>query len=208
MKYRILTILFVLLSCNFFFAQEKQDYVHFSGVIISTDSLDLISYASLVDKTTRTGTMADQSGYFNFIAKPGDTILFSAFGFKSNSYIIPDTLTQPRYSIIHLMVPETLIFPEVEVFPWPSKEQFAKAFVEMDPYDGQIRRLSHKLSGEELNETASRLRVDPDESYKWDFYQRQTAIYTHGMFPVDNLLNPFAWSKFIDAWKSGDLQRE
>ena len=67
------------------FSQKDDRLVQLSGVLVSADSLDLVSYASIIDKTTRKGTMADYYGYFSFVTKPGDTILFNSFGFKSSS---------------------------------------------------------------------------------------------------------------------------
>src|SRR5690554_89889 len=111
---------FVIFS--FFFtsvghAQEKRELIQFSGVLVSADSLDQVSYASVVDKTTGKGTMSDYYGYFSFVTRPGDTILFNAFGFKTSSYIVPDSLKEIRYSIIHVMTPDTLLLPEVDIYP-------------------------------------------------------------------------------------------
>lgn len=198
---------------SFFFtsvghAQEKRELIQFSGVLVSADSLDQVSYASVVDKTTGKGTMSDYYGYFSFVTRPGDTILFNAFGFKTSSYIVPDSLKEIRYSIIHVMTPDTLLLPEVDIYPWPSREEFARAFVEMNPYDDALRRAQRQLSGESLAFVAARVPTDGSLSYNWQTQQRQTQLYTQGQTPMNNLLNPAAWSKFIDSWRSGELQRK
>jgi hypothetical protein len=167
-----------------------------------------VSYASIIDKTTRKGTMADYYGYFSFVTKPGDTILFNAFGFKPNSYIVPDTLSENRYSIIHIMTPDTILLPEVEVYPWPSREDFARAFVEMEPYDDALRKAQRQLSGESLAFAAARIPTDGGLSYNWETQQQQTRLYTMGQTPMNNLLNPAAWSKFVESWRKGELKRE
>lgn len=187
---------------------ENPKLVQFSGVLVTSDSLDQVSYASVIDKSTGKGTMSDYYGYFSFVTKPGDTILFNAFGFKPNSYIVPDTLTDDRYSIIHLMVPDTMNLPQVDVYPWPSKEDFARAFVEMEPYDDALRRAQRQLSGESLAFAAAKVPTDGGLSYNWQLQQQQTRLYTQGQTPVNNLLNPAAWGQFIDSWKKGDFQRE
>ena len=187
---------------------KKKDLIQFSGVLVSSDSLDQVSYASVVDKTTGKGTMSDYYGYFSFVTRPGDTIIFNAFGYKTSSYIVPDSLKEIRYSIIHVMTPDTLLLPEVDIYPWPSREEFARAFVEMDPYDDALRRAQKQLSGESLAFIASRAPTDGRLSYNWESEQRQTQIYTQGQTPMNNLLNPAAWGRFIDSWKNGQLQRE
>lgn len=208
MKYVILILLMSVTVSIWSQDTTKTQYIQFSGVLVSSDSLNMVSYANVFDKTTGTGTMADYYGYFSLVAKPGDTLLFNAFGFKENSYIIPDTLEEPRYSIIHIMNPDTLILPEVDVYPWPSKEAFAKAFVEMDPYEGQIRKIQRELSKDKLASLAERLPADPGLAYNYARMQRQTKIYTQGITPVNNLMNPASWAMFIKSWKNGDLQIE
>ncbi|RFC54672.1 carboxypeptidase-like regulatory domain-containing protein [Brumimicrobium aurantiacum] len=188
--------------------KKEEQLIQFSGVLVSSDSLNQVSYASVIDKSTGKGTMSDYYGYFSFVTKPGDTILFNAFGFKTSSYIVPDSLKESRYSIIHVMTPDTLQLPEVDVYPWPSREEFARAFVEMDPYDDALRRAQKQLSGESLAFIASRVPTDGKLSYNWQTEQRQTQIYTQGQTPINNLLNPAAWGQFIESWKNGELQRE
>ncbi|MDX1652807.1 MAG: hypothetical protein R3277_09970 [Brumimicrobium sp.] len=202
--------LFLLMSLHANSQEEskKPKLIQFSGVLVSSDSLNQVSYASVIDKTTGKGTMSDYYGYFSFVTRPGDTILFNAFGFKPNSYIVPDSLTEMRYSIIHLMVPDTLVLPQVDIYPWPSKEDFARAFVEMDPYDDALRRAQRQLSGESLAFAAAKVPTDGALSYNWQVEQQKTRLYTQGQTPVNNLLNPAAWSQFIESWKKGEFQRE
>jgi hypothetical protein len=201
-----------LLTFNIFCQDDEEKdaakLVQFSGVLVTSDSLDQVSYASVVDKTTGKGTMSDYYGYFSFVTRPGDTILFNAFGFKPNSYIVPDTLSEVRYSIIHLMVPDTMVLPQVDVYPWPSREDFARAFVEMDPYDDALRRAQRQLSGESLAFAAAKVPTDGGLSYNWELQQQQTRHYTQGQTPVNNLLNPAAWGQFIESWRNGDFQRQ
>ena len=208
MRFIYFIVSFLFISTGVIQAQEERKLVQFSGVLVSADSLDQVSYASIVDKTTGKGTMSDYYGYFSFVTRPGDTILFNAFGFKTSSYIVPDSLKEVRYSIIHVMTPDTLLLPEVDIYPWPSREEFARAFVEMDPYDDALRRAQKQLSGESLAFVAARVPTDGSLSYNWQTEQRQTQIYTQGQTPINNLLNPAAWSKFINSWRNGDFQRK
>ena len=204
---RFTAVLIIVFSYLNSYAQTP-DLIQFSGVLVSSDSLDQVSFASVVDKTTEKGTMSDYYGYFSFVTRPGDTILFNAFGFKPSSYIVPDTLSENRYSIIHVMTPDTMLLPQVDVYPWPSREDFARAFVEMEPYNDALRRAQRQLSGESLAFAAARVPTDGALSYNWETEQRLTQIYTQRQMPMNNLLNPMAWTKFIESWRNGDLQRE
>lgn len=207
---RTITCIIISIFCFVCFsnAQEKEHLIQLSGVLVSMDSLGQVSYASVANKTTSYGTLSDYYGYFSIVVRPGDTLLFNNIGYQPGSYIVPDTLTALNYSIIHVMVPDTLNLPKATIYPWPSKEDFARAFVEMDPYDDAIRRVQRNLSGENLEAIAMNLPTNGSLSYHWESNQRQTQLYTKGEVPVNNLLNPISWIKFINAWKNGDLQRK
>ena len=111
-------------------AQNNKDFIQFSGVVVSQDSLKPIPYCSIIDKKTKRGTTSDYFGYFSFVATKGDSILFSSIGYKKAEFTIPDTLTTDKYSLIQIMYEDTILLKTAVIYPWPSKEQFAKAFVE------------------------------------------------------------------------------
>lgn len=188
-------------------AQEKEQLIQLSGILVSMDNLGQVSYALVANKTTESTALTDYYGYFSIVTRPGDTLLFKSASFQPSSYIVPDTLTANNYSIIHVMEPDTVNLPKVNVYPWPSKEAFAQAFVEMDPYDDAIRRIQRNLSGGSLTAIAMNLPTNSSLSYDWEANQQQTQLYTKGSVPVNNLLNPFSWAQFINAWKNGDLKR-
>lgn len=202
---------FFFLSITFFsFSQDKTNklLIQLSGVVVSGDSLEQMPFTTIFHKGDKRGTVADYYGYFSIVAIPGDTLLFSYYGYKTSSYIIPDTLKDDRYSIIHLMHKDTIHLPEITVYPWPSREDFARAFLEMKPYDDALRRAQKQLSGSSLAFIAASVSTDPSLTYSWQQNQQNTKLYTIGQSPVNNLFNPYSWSKFIDAWKNGKLGRE
>lgn len=182
--------------------------IQLSGVIISETELEPLSYTTVFDKTIRRGVLADYYGFFSLVTFPGDTLVFSFYGYKKSSYIVPDTLKDNRYSIIHILQRDTINLPQVDIYPWPSRDDFARYFVEMKPYDDAYRRAQKELSGESLAFVAARL--DNDASLASGYAQNQmyTRLYSNGQMPVNNLLNPYAWSKFIQEWKNGNLKRE
>lgn len=182
--------------------------IQLSGVVITESGLEPLPFTTVFDISSRRGVITDYYGYFSFVVFPGDTLMFSFYGYKSSSYIVPDTLTENNYNIIHIMQEDTVNLPEVTVYPWPSRENFANAFVEMDPYDDALRRAQRELSGEHLAFVAARLETDASTSYGWAQNQRNTQIYSNGQLPVNNLLNPYSWAKLIQEWKAGNLKRE
>lgn len=208
-KYFYCLLFSVFISTGF--SQQKKDTVkliQLSGVIVSNDSLTQMPFTTVFNRVSRRGTIADYYGFFSMVVLPGDTLIFSYFGYKASSFIVPDTLTDNRYSIIHMLYKDTLNLPMVTVYPWPSKEDFARAFVEMKPYDDALRIAQKQLSGQNLAFAASQLSSDASLSYGWVQNQLNTRLYTMGQSPVNNLLNPYSWASFLQAWKSGQLGRQ
>ena len=207
-----LVILFVFFGM---YATSQQDslmyldsnLIQLSGVVIDEESLDPMPYTTVFDRSIRRGVIADFYGFFSTPVYPGDTLYFSYFGYKTSTYVVPDTLTDNRYSIIHMLHKDTLNIPEVVVYPWPSREDFARAFVEMEPYDDALRRAQRELSGESLAFVAARLEGDASLAYGLTQQQNYTRLYTQGQLPANNLFNPYAWAKLIKDWKAGKLSK-
>lgn len=184
---------------------EDSNLIQLSGVVVAEDNLEPLPYTTVFDKTDRRGVIADYYGYFSMVTYPGDTLYFSFYGYKTSTFIVPDTLSDNRYSMIHVMKRDTLNLPQVDVYPWPSREDFARAFLEMRPYDDDLRRAQRQLSGESLAFAAAKLGTDASLSYSYARNQHQTQIYSQGQLPVNNLLNPYSWAKLIKNWKEGKM---
>lgn len=211
MKYFILSILCILISLKLHSQESSvtnKNLIQLSGVVISSDSLDQIPFTTIYHKGNKRGTISDYHGYFSIVVFPSDTLLFSSYGHKTSSFIVPDTLKEDRYSIIHIMHQDTINIPSVTVYPWPSKDDFARAFLEMKPYDDALRRAQKQLSGVSLAFISAQVHTDPGLSYSWQQNQQNTKLYTSGQSPVNNLFNPYSWAKFIESWKTGKLGKE
>jgi hypothetical protein len=205
--------LFIILffAVSFSFSQKNtnnEKLIQLSGVVVSADSLNQMPFTTIFNKGNRRGTVADYYGYFSIVVFPKDTLLFSYYGYKTSSYIVPDTLSEDRYSMIHVLSIDTINLPTVTVYPWPSREDFARAFLEMKPYDDALRRAQKQLSGASLAFIAASVASDASLSYSYQQNQKNTKLYTIGQSPVNNLFNPYSWSKFIESWKAGKLGRE
>ena len=188
--------------------RDSVQLIQLSGVVVSGDSLEQLPFTTVYDRVSKRGTVADYYGFFSMVVFPGDTLMFSYYGYKTSSYIVPDTLDDNRYSIIHMMHQDTINLPAVTVYPWPSREDFARAFLEMKPYDDALRRAQRQLSGESLAFAAARTSSDAMLSYGWQQNQQNTRLYTMGQSPVNNLLNPYSWASFLQSWKNGELGRQ
>ena len=187
---------------------DTSTMMQLSGVIVSDVDLEPIPYVTVYDKSIRRGVIADFYGFFSLVTFPGDTLFFSSPGHTTSSFIVPDTLEENRYSIIHMLTKDLQNLPEITVYPWPSKDQFAQYFLNMKPYDDAMRRAQRELSGESLAFVAARIDTDASVAYGYSQNQRNTKLYTNGQLPVNNLLNPYSWAKLISDWKEGKLSRQ
>lgn len=204
---KLLVLIVTLFAGTTVFGQSKK-LIQLSGVVISSDSLREMPYASVFDRNVRRGTIADVYGFFSMVVQPGDTIIFSYLNHKPGAYIVPDTLLENRYSIIHMLEVDTVDLEEVIIYPWPSREAFAQAFIEMNPYEDALLRAEKLLSGQSLASLASGVSTDASLSYGAAVNQQNTRIYTMGQSPVNNLMNPFAWASFLQKWRAGELERQ
>jgi len=132
MNTHYLSLIFLLVFClhNSLLSQEREDeLIQFSGIVVSADSVNPVPYTNIVLKNTWRGTVADYYGYFSFVARQNDTIIFSSVGYKTGKFVIPDTISNNRYSLIQIMSADTILLTQTVIYPWPSKDQFKEAFL-------------------------------------------------------------------------------
>jgi len=192
------------------FAQDTEDekYVQFSGIVVTGDSISPVSFTNIVIKNTWRGTVADYYGYFSFVARKFDTIVFSAIGFKKIEFVIPDTISADRYSLIQVMPTDTILLPQTVIYPWPSREDFKEHFLTYDVPDDDYERARKNLEGSKLRELAANYPMDGSMNFKSSMQLQQDRLYYIGQTQPITVLNPFAWAAFIKAWKEGKFKRK
>lgn len=47
------------------------------------------------------------------------------------------------------------------------------------------------------------IRISPEAGFRYAMEQNFSAMSTRNQYPINNLLNPFAWAKFISGIKNG-----
>ncbi|MBL0072143.1 MAG: carboxypeptidase-like regulatory domain-containing protein [Bacteroidetes bacterium] len=182
--------------------------IQFSGIVVTGDSLRAVPFVSIIIKNSYRGTISDYNGFFSFVAQPSDTIEFSAIGFKNGHYVIPDSLETDRYSLIKIMSRDTILLQETVIYPWPTKDQFKQAFLNLKVPDNDLERAKRNMALAEMRELMVNMPMDGSGNYKALMMERQNKLYTAGQYPSISLLNPIAWAKFIEAWQRGDYKRK
>ena len=209
----LLIVLLLLFSAGIASAQEEEEYnmdelIQFSGVIITSDSLTAIPLAHIIVINSMRGTVSDFNGYFSFVAKKMDTVRFSAVGYKTDSFIVPDSIVNNRYSIIQIMSTDTIWLSETVIYPWPTKEQFKKAFLTLEIPDDDLEIARKNLNPRQLLAKAENLPAEGSINFKYMIDQQVDKLYYNGQTQPITVLNPFAWAKFVKAWKDGKFKRK
>ncbi|MBN8696190.1 MAG: carboxypeptidase-like regulatory domain-containing protein [Bacteroidetes bacterium] len=215
---KLILSLIGVLAISASFAQEKVKWqddgskarklVQFTGIVVEGDSLKPVPYTSIIIKNTNRGTISDYFGYFSFVAQESDTLQFSAIGYANASFIIPDTLTTNKYSLIQVLRTDTVYLQTTEVYPWPTKEQFKQAFLKLEMPEDDLDRASRNMARADMKERMTGMAMDASLNYKYSMQQYQSKLYYAGQLPPNTLLNPIAWAKFIQAWKRGDYKKK
>lgn len=203
----MLIILILFFSLQSVMAQEEE-LIQFSGIVVTSDSALPIPFTNIVIKNTWRGTVADYYGYFSFVAKKRDTIMFSSVGFKKCEFIIPDSITKDRYSLIQVMAGDTILLAQTVIYPWPSKEDFKEVFLTFDVPDDDYERARKNLDPDRMREIAENYPMDGSMNYKYSMQLHQDKLYFIGQTQPITILNPFAWAQFIKAWKEGKFKRK
>ena len=210
-KITFVTVL-ILLGFSLVKAQNNKrkpgDLLQFSGVVVSGDSLQPVPFTAITIKGTYRGTLSDYYGFFSFVAQEGDTIEFSVLGFQKSTYILPDSLDGSRYSIIQVLNQDTVMLPTTVIYPWPTKEQIYEYFLKAPVPDDDLERARKNLAQETIVDMALTVPMDAAMNYRNSMSQYNTRLYNAGQIPMNNLLNPIAWAKFVQAWKKGEFKKK
>jgi len=207
MKKAVLGIL-ILMGTFGLKAQNSDSLVQFSGVVVSGDSLRPVPFTSIIITGSNRGTITDFYGYFSIVAKMKDTIQFSCVGYKKSYYVIPDTLSSDRYSLIQVLTSDTITLPVASIYPWPTIEDFKLAFMNLDIPDDDLERARKNLEQAEMRERMQATPMDGALNYQYQMGLYSSQLYYAGQAPPLNILNPLAWAKFIQAWRRGDFKRK
>ncbi len=188
--------------------ETDENLVQFSGIVVTADSIKPVPYANIIIEGSWRGTIADYYGYFSFVAKSHDTISFSAIGFKPGRFIIPDTITGNRYSLIQVMSNDTITLAQTVIYPWPSPEEFEQVFLTAEIPDDDYERAKKNLDMTKLREIIREYPMDGSMNYKRSMQAHTDRLYYIGQTQPITILNPFAWAQFIKAWKEGKFKRK
>ena len=186
----------------------KDSVVQLYGIVMTADSLRAVPSASIIVEGTGRGTLTNEQGVFSIAVLQGEVIRFSSIGFKDKLLTIPSNLVDNQYSVIQLLVNDTAYLPATILKPRPSREQFERDFATTQMPDDQIEIARRNTDEATRRILVATLPQDGKEAVNMQLRQQATKYYYQGQQPPVNILNPFAWTEFIKAWKRGDFKKK
>ncbi len=209
-KVHILILLAFLLpvAASAQFERLKDSVVQLFGVVMTADSLRGIPSVSVVVKGQNRGTVTNEQGVFSIVVMKGDKIEFSSIGYKPKLVDVPRDIEGNQYSVVQLMVTDTVYLPATIIKPRPTRQQFERDFVnvEIPADDYEIARQNTEESKRRI--LARSLPTDGREAANYNLRSGAQRYYYAGQQPPQNIFNPFAWNEFIKAWKRGDYKKK
>jgi len=186
---------------------QAEQVIQFSGVVVTGDSLSAVPHTSVYREKDRRGTFTDYYGFFSIPVVLGDTITFSNIGFNDSYYIIPDTLSENRYSVVQLLQQDTILLPTTFVYPWPTPQKFKDEFLALTIPRTQQERAELAMEKGLMDDKMVVMSNDGSQNFKLAMQQEADRLYySGGQAPPINLFNPIAWAQFFKSWKNGDLK--
>ncbi|MCB0633123.1 MAG: carboxypeptidase-like regulatory domain-containing protein [Saprospiraceae bacterium] len=209
-RYIFLILIFSFITTLAVAQRTSENLIQFSGMVLdgSTEELYPVPYTNILVKNKGRGTYSDFQGFFSIVVEKGDTMVFSAIGYKTVEFEIPTDLEDDRYSLVQLMTQDAVNLPETVVFPWPSREHFKLEFLAMDVTPELQERAARNLANETLERMRKEVPKDGRENANYYLRQQSRDYYHIGQQPPMNIFNPVAWKKFFDSWKRGDFKNK
>ena len=208
LRYAFIVAFFLPSAAKAQFENFQDSVVQLYGVVMTADSLKAIPAASVVVKGQNRGTMTTEKGVFSIVVLKGDLVELSCVGFKSKTVEIPKDLKGNQFSLLQLMVTDTMFLPATIIKQRLSREQFERDFVntKVPDDDIEIARNNNNMATRRI--LMATLPADGREASSQYMRQRTSKLYYSGQVAPQNIFNPFAWSEFIKAWKRGDFKKK
>ncbi|MBL7756030.1 MAG: carboxypeptidase-like regulatory domain-containing protein [Chitinophagaceae bacterium] len=208
LQYLLIAALFVPASARAQFETARDSVVQLYGVIMTADSLVGIPAVSITIKGQNRGTLTNGDGVFSIVVLKGDQIEFTHVSYKPKTITIPRTLEGNQFSVIQLMVADTVYLPATIIKPRPTPEQFARDFVNAKVPDDDIEIARQNTSAAKRRILLQTTPGDGGEATRIQFNRIANRAVYQGQTPPMNIFNPAAWADFIQSWKRGDFKNK
>jgi hypothetical protein len=201
-------VISLLLWGGYVFGQSTTAIVTVNGLIVTgTEQYGLPGVNVYIPKAGR-GTSTNPFGYFSIATRQGDSLVFSAIGYKKQHFIVPNR-DDAVISLIINLKDDTTFLPEVEILPYPTEQIFKEAFLALElPVNRNEVNMERNLREQLLARMVFHSEMDGSENFKHYMNQQIVGNQNRYFQQTFSILNPFAWGRFIQSAKRGDLRRK
>ncbi len=190
------------------FETSRDSVVQLYGVVMTADSLVGVPAVSVTVKGQNRGTISNAQGVFSIVVLKGDQVEFTHVTYKPKTITIPRNLEGNQYSVVQLMVIDTVYLPATIIKPRPTQQQFARDFVNTKIPDDDYEIARKNTSAAKRRIWMRTIPGDGGEATKIQFNNIANKAVYRGQTPPQNIFNPAAWAEFIQAWKRGDFKNK
>ncbi|EMS33099.1 hypothetical protein C943_00376 [Mariniradius saccharolyticus AK6] len=209
--YCLSTILLGMLFLGAFQANaqdRERKVIQLSGIILNADSTDAVPGVNIYVPKKGRGTSSGRYGYFSMPVLEGDSVVFSFIGLKRQTFKVPNNVEDDKISLILTMQVDEISLAEIEVMPYPTEDEFKRQVLAMNYEAPMAIDTRGNMSPETLLRWAGEMPASANEN--WRYFQQGQILQIqdrYGPRPF-TLMDPFAWSKFIQSIKRGDLKKK
>ena len=207
-RYILLGALLIPVGAKAQFETFKDTVVQLYGVVMTADSLQALPAVSVCLKGQNRCTITNNQGVFSIVVLKGDVIEFTSVGFKPKTVIVPKDIAGNQYSVLQLMVTDTVFLAATIIKTRPTREQFERDFLNTQVPDDDLETARKNTDENSRRLLMASLPRDGQESANLYLKNSTAKYYYAGGLPPQNIFNPFAWAEFIKAWKRGDYKKK
>jgi len=207
-QYLLLIAILLPAAARAQFETARDSVVQLYGVIMTADSLVGIPAVSVAIKGQNRGTITNNDGVFSIVVLKGDQVEFTHVSYKPKTITVPRDIEGNQYSVIQLMVADTVYLPATIIRARPTPEQFARDFVNAKVPDDDIEIARKNTDAATRRALMKTIPGDGGEATRLQFNKIANRAVYQGQTPPMNIFNPAAWADFIQAWKRGDFKNK
>jgi hypothetical protein len=183
-----------------------EKFVQLSGIITDKSSLP-VQGVTVISRKLHRASISENTGIYSITTTPGDTVFFRAVGYKRYHTVIPADYEDKHCKADIVLETDTIPIAEVKILPWRTYSEFIADVTKEKPKDPTIEYMNENLASIYVAITNDiSVGISPEAAYKYAMEQNFSAMSTRNMFPVNNLLNPIAWVKFVSDIRHGLLK--
>jgi hypothetical protein len=202
---RFLTLICFCLAATSAFSQRK--VIQLSGLVVTGEQSYGVPYAAIFVPRTSRGTYSNELGFFSFPLLIGDTCMVRSQGFRPQKYVVPDDGRESISVVLYLQA-DTSMLPEVEVLPFPTEADFKRAFLALRLPETDMNRMRRNLDPRLMDRMRYNLGMGAGLNHSYFINQQTFNTVNQNFIPSTQILNPFAWGRFLKDVKRDRAARK